>query len=92
MNKVFMKKIMQAKKLEYEALKEIMPEKMKTRIDSFGKEAFELIKDIAFEMIKEDIDEKNDTTDKSDPDYNNESASKSKTVYKRTKKVSIDFN
>lgn len=92
MNDAFIKKIIQAKKLEYEAIKEILPEKMKDRIDTFEKETFRLIKDIAIELIKDGIDERKDTRDQSDPSYKGESICKHKATYKRTKKISIDFN
>ena len=59
MNKEFVKKMIKAKKLEYEAIKEIMPENIKSRIDSFQKEAFNLIKDVAIELIKEDMHDRN---------------------------------
>ena len=39
MNKEFAKKMIKAKRLEYEAIKEVMPEGLKSRIDSFEKEA-----------------------------------------------------
>jgi len=56
MNKVFLSKIIKAKKLEYEALKEIMPSGIRKKVDSFEKEAFNLIKGIVIEMIKEETD------------------------------------
>lgn len=80
MNKEFIKKMMQAKKLGYEALKEIMPEEMKNRVDSIEKEVFDLLKDIAVEMIKDDADDKADKTGRSDK------------ADKRTKKVNVEFN
>ena len=54
MNTVFLSKIIKAKKLEYEAIKEIMPNGIRKKVDSFEKEALNLIKDIAIEMIKEE--------------------------------------
>lgn len=79
MNKVFMKKLLQAKRLQYEAIKEIIPEKMKDRIDTFEKEAFELIKDIVIEMIKDETKEKGSTDHKGEA------------TYKSAKKVSVEF-
>lgn len=54
MNTVFLSKIIKAKKLEYEAIKEIMPNGIRKKVDSFEKEALNLIKDITIEMIKEE--------------------------------------
>lgn len=45
MNKEFMVKMLQAKQLEYEALKEIMPECMVKRIDKVGDELLEIAKE-----------------------------------------------
>jgi hypothetical protein len=45
MNRQFIIKLLQAKQLEYEALKEIMPESMLVRIEKFEKELFELAKE-----------------------------------------------
>ena len=86
MNKEFVKKMIKAKKLEYEAIKEIMPENIKSRIDSFQKEAFNLIKDVAIELIKEDMQYRN--TNKSECDIDNET----NTTNKNIKKISVDFN
>ena len=86
MNKEFVKKMIKAKKLEYEAIKEIMPETIKNRIDSFQKEAFNLIKDVAIEIIKEDMQNRN--TNKSECDIDNET----NTTNKNIKKISVDFN
>ena len=83
MNKEFVKKMIKAKKLEYEAIKEIMPETIKNRIDSFQKDAFNLIKDVAIEIIKEDMHEKNNECD-----IDNET----KTTNKNIKKIRVDFN
>ena len=58
MNKEFVRKIIKAKKLEYEALKEIMPESITSRITSVENEAISLIKDIALELIQDEVKEK----------------------------------
>lgn len=58
MNKEFMKKMIKAKRMEYEALREIMPESMVSRISAFEEEAVSMFKAIAIELIKDDIDEK----------------------------------
>lgn len=61
MNKEFVKKIIKAEKLKYEAIKEILPNYLREKTEAFEKDAFDLIKDIAFEMIKEDVEEENHT-------------------------------
>lgn len=57
MNKEFIKKMIKAEKLKYEAIKEIMPENLKIKVAQFEKDAFNLLKDIALELIKEDVEE-----------------------------------
>ena len=82
MNKEFAKKMIKAKRLEYEAIKEIIPEHFKDRIDTFEKEAFSFIKDLAIEILSEDVHEKSKCN--SDDNCNKDS--------KNVKKISIDFN
>ncbi|WP_238906681.1 hypothetical protein [Clostridium sp. YIM B02506] len=60
MNKEFIKKIIKAETLRYEAIKEILPDKVRKRVDDIEKEALSLIKDIAIYMIQEEKDEKED--------------------------------
>lgn len=86
MNKKFVKKMIKAKRLEYEAIKEIMPETIKNRIDSFQKDAFNLIKDVAIELIKEDMHDRNTTKSKCDID------NKTNTNNKNVKKIKVNFN
>jgi len=52
MNKEFVKKIIKAKKLEYEAIMEIMPDTVKKRAEKFEKDAVDLSKEIILELIK----------------------------------------
>lgn len=78
MNQEFIKKMIKAKRLEYEAIKEIMPDKIKNKIESIEKDAFNLLKDIAIEIIKEEADIKRE---------NNSSINT-----KGTKKINVDFN
>lgn len=54
MNKEFVKKIIKAKRLEYEAILEIMPESMKTRVAKLEKETIELGKEIIWDLIKDE--------------------------------------
>lgn len=71
MNKEFIKKMIKAETLKYEALKEILPEKVKKRVDDIEKEAFSLIKDIAIYMVQEEKEEKEEkrTTKKVEVDF-----------------------
>jgi hypothetical protein len=64
MNKEFIKKIIKAEKLKYEAIKEIMPDNLRKRVDTFEKDAVSLLKDIAIEMVKEDLDNKDEVVKK----------------------------
>jgi hypothetical protein len=82
MNKEFAKKMIKAKRLEYEAIKEVMPEHLKDRINTFEKEAFSFIKDLAIEILSEDAHEKSKCN--SDDTCNKDS--------KNVKKISVDFN
>lgn len=63
-NKEFVKKIIKAEKLKYEAIKEILPINLRERVETFEKDAFNLLKDVAFELIKEDAVEENRTAKK----------------------------
>lgn len=53
-NKEFVKKMIKAKKLEYEAIKEVLPEEIKEKVDNLEIEAMDIIKDIAIEILKEE--------------------------------------
>lgn len=64
MNKEFIKKILKAEKLKYEAIKEILPDSLRDKVNSLEKDAFNLLKDVALEMIKEDVKEQNCTDKK----------------------------
>jgi len=72
-NKEFVKKIIKAEKLKYEAIKEIMPDNLKLKVEQFEKEAFNLLKDVALEIIKENINvdsyEEKKTTKKVNVDF-----------------------
>lgn len=57
MNKEFVKKMIKAELLRYEAIKEILPDNMKKRVDNLEKEAASFLKDIALEIIKESTKE-----------------------------------
>lgn len=55
MNKEFAKKIIRAKMLEYEALKEIMPNSIKNKIDDIEKEAINLFKEVAIDLLQDEV-------------------------------------
>ncbi len=78
MNKVFIEKMIKSKMLEYEAIKEIMPEKIKDQINHLENETMSLFKDIAFDMICQVEKEEN--------------SEDSKSLTKKAKKVSVDFD
>ena len=82
MNKEFAKKMIKAKRLEYEAIKEVMSESLRDRMDTFEKEAFSFVKDLAIEILSEDVHEK--TKCNSDNNCNKDN--------KNVKKISVDFN
>lgn len=54
MNKEFIKKIIKSKKLEFEAIMEILPESMKKRVENLGKEALDLGKEIISDFVKDE--------------------------------------
>ncbi|HEY5586343.1 MAG TPA: hypothetical protein VIK78_17865 [Ruminiclostridium sp.] len=64
MNKEFVKKIIKAEMLKYQAIKEIMPNNLREKVETFEKDAFNLFKDIAIEIIKEDVEEESITDKK----------------------------
>ncbi len=61
MNKEFMKKMMKAKKLEYEAIKEVMPDRLKSKISNIEEEALNLLKDLALDLLKDEALEKRES-------------------------------
>ena len=52
MNKEFVKKMIMAEQLRYEAIKEILPDNIRKKVDDIEKEAFELIKEIVKDVTK----------------------------------------
>lgn len=76
MNKEFVKNMIKAEKYKYLAIKEILPSDIRERVDDLEREALNLIKDVVFEIMKENLEEK---TSKN-------------TTQKITKKVDIDFS
>lgn len=58
MNKEFVKKMIKAEMLKYSAIKDIMPEAIKGRIDNFEKEAAGVLKEAIFEAFEEKSEDK----------------------------------
>lgn len=54
MNRQFVKKMVQAKRLEYQALKEVMPEKMAKRVTKLEGELMELGKEFLMTMLSDE--------------------------------------
>lgn len=54
MRKEFIKKMVKAELLRYEAIKEILPENVKNNINKIEKDAVEVIKDLAIEFLKDE--------------------------------------
>jgi len=61
MNKEFVKKMIKAEKYKYEAIKEILPQDLRKKVDEFEKDAFNLLKDVALEIMREDVEEETGT-------------------------------
>lgn len=53
MRKEFVKKMIKAELLRYEAIKEILPDNIKSSINKIEKDAVEVIKDLAIEFLKD---------------------------------------
>jgi exoribonuclease R len=54
MKKEFLKKIIKAERLKYEAVKEILPEGARKRVDHLEKSAANLLKEVVFELMQEE--------------------------------------
>lgn len=77
MNKSFVKKIIKAKVLEYEAIKELIPKSIQNKMEFIENELVDTFKDIALEILMEEKTN-NKETDLSDK--------------RKAKKVSVEFN
>lgn len=53
MNKQFVKKMIMAEMLKYEAIKEVLPESIKEKVEKLERKSVEFIKDIAIDIAKE---------------------------------------
>jgi len=55
MNKELVKKIIKAKKYEYEIIKEMLPNNLRSKVEELEKDALNLVKDAVIEVMKEDL-------------------------------------
>jgi len=98
MNREFVKKLVKAEMLRYEALKEILPESMKSRLKGIEREAGSLIKDIAFEFMAEGLlrpeDRGQEESSRADRKFAaKDTPDKSGGAAKKTaRRVEVDFN
>ncbi len=86
MNKEFIKKMIKAEILRYQAIKGILPDNVKNRVHSLEKDAGKLLKDIALEFVTEDLF-RQDNSDQSTTDTIYKSEGK-----KSVKRVQVDYN
>lgn len=86
MNKEFVKKMIKAEILRYQAIKEILPDNVKVRVDSLEKDAGKLLKDIALEFVTENLFGQ-DSSSQSSMDTTSKSEGN-----KSVKRVQVDFN
>ena len=106
MNKLALKKLLQAKQLEYEAVKEIMPEAMRAHVELVEEEALSFIKEVAWTMFwKDDFRESADAkgarskannqsynSEEEKQDINNKDIKQSTRTNDKSKKIEIDFS
>ncbi|OPX44936.1 hypothetical protein CLHUN_11680 [Ruminiclostridium hungatei] len=98
MNREFVKKLVKAEMLRYEALKEILPENMKSRLKGIEREAGSLIKDIAFEFMAESLfkqeDQGQEETSRADHKFaaKNTPDKSGGAAEKTVRQVEVDFN
>lgn len=85
MNREFIRKMMQAKKLEYEAVKDIMPESFKNTMDDCKREIFQYIQNGVINYWKENQSSESNTSSKV-----NETACEPDKL-KTTHKVHVEF-
>ena len=106
MNKLALKKLLQAKQLEYEAIKEMMPEAMRAHVELAEEEALSFIKEVAWTIFwKDDFGESADAegvrskannqsynSEKEKQDITNKDIKQSTRANGRSKKIEIDFS
>lgn len=64
MSKQFVQKILQAKQLEYEALKEIMPEKIVNKLDALEDELLEYAREYFRAVVRNKANQEGETSPK----------------------------
>lgn len=71
MNKEFIKKIIMAEKYKYEAIKEILPNDCKKKLERFEMDTFDLVKDVVSEILREngEVEENKKAVKKIDIDF-----------------------
>ncbi len=78
--------MIKAEILRYQAIKEILPENMKVGIETFERDAGELLKNIALEIISENFSHQENVNR---PEQDNTGKTGDK---KPVKRVEVDFN
>ena len=106
MNKVALKKLLKAKQLEYEAVKEIMPEAMRAHVELAEEEVLNFIKEMAWAMLYKDDDRERESTErninkgnnklhysvKEKQDQTDKENKQTTESINRSKKIEIDFS
>jgi len=57
MNKELVKKVIKAKKYEYDLIKEMLPNNLRNKVEELEKDALNLVKDAVIEVMKEESKE-----------------------------------
>ena len=93
MNKEFVKKMLQAKQFEYEAIKEILPDNLRKKVDSVENDVIELMKDVAFDLLKDCVAGNFNRSDENNEKSTNNSSSVNKDNEKKksSRKINVDF-
>ncbi|GFZ32275.1 hypothetical protein CSC2_28010 [Clostridium zeae] len=71
MNKEFIKKMVKVERYRYEAIKEILPETIRKRVEQLEQDAISVLKDVVVEIMKEDTNKetKKSSTKKVDIEF-----------------------
>ena len=71
MNKEFIKKMVKAERYRYEAIKEILPETLRKKVEQLEKDAINVLKDTALDIMKEEANKetKKSSTKKVDIEF-----------------------
>jgi hypothetical protein len=86
MNKEFVKKLIQSEILRYQAIKEVLPQGLKDRVDGLEKGAGDLLKEIALEIVAENLSGQGNCNKSS------QKTSEQPEGQKSVKRVQVDFN